>query len=178
MAQAPTLAIAVNLQGPVFLRKLRRRADWGSSETPLEERAVDLVKVMWRCEPHPESPFSVYLVKTDEEFHKVVIGMNGGGLSLTADSNFIPILPSDLEAAGVNAEPCDGVTLCRLANSLHHDIRADDEQLLVISRRLLEQSREPIHLSKGMIKPLVEKAKAEGCLAVPESTACKVDRCA
>src|SRR3954451_24033084 len=101
MAETPSLASAIKLPGPVFLRKLRRREDWGSDETPLEERAADLLKVMWKCEPHPESPFSVYLVGTDEEFQRVVIGMNGGRASLTTDSDFVALLPSDLEAAGV-----------------------------------------------------------------------------
>ena len=112
MAAPPTLAEDVKLPTPLFLRKLRRRQDWGDDETPLEQRAADLVKVMWRCEPHPESPFSVYLVHTDEDFQRVVIGMNGGRLSLTSDSDFIGLLPSDLEAVGVSAERSDGATLC------------------------------------------------------------------
>jgi hypothetical protein len=178
MAEALTLASAVGLEGPVFLRKLRRRADWGSNETPQEERAADLLKVVWKCEPHPESPFSVYLVSTDEEFQKVVIGMNGSRPSLTADSDFIAILPSDLEAVGLSAEPRKGETLCRFANSLHHEISAQADQLLAMCLRLLHQSRELIHLSKGMIRPLEAIAKAEGCLVIRESQGCKVDRCA
>ena len=39
MAAPPTLAEDVKLSAPLFLRKLRRRQDWGSDETPLEERA-------------------------------------------------------------------------------------------------------------------------------------------
>ena len=178
MAEPPTLATDVKLPTPVFLRKLRRRQDWGSDETPIAERAADLVKVMWRCEPHPESPFSVYRVDTDEEFQRMVIGMNGGRPSLTADSDFVALLPSDLEAVGVCAEPCEGATLCRLTNALHHDIAADDSQLLAICLRLLQQGRQLIHLAKKRIKPLEERAIAEGCLVVRNSTGCKVQRCA
>lgn len=178
MAVPLTLAGDVKLPTPLFLRKLRRRQDWGSDETPLEERAADLVKVMWKCEPHPESPFSVYLVQTDEDFQRVVIGMNGGRSSLTSDSDFIALLPSDLEAVGVSAVRYEGATLCRLTNALHHDIPAKDDQLLAMCRRLLQQRRELIHVPKRRIKPLEERAIAEGCLVVRESKGCRADRCA
>ena len=178
MAAPPTLAEDVRLPVPLFLRKLRRRQDWGSDETPLEERAADLVKVMWKCEPHPDSPFSVYLVRTDEDFQRVVIGMNGGRLSLTADSDFIGLLPGDLDAVGIGAERSEGATLCRLTNALHHDIPAEDDQLLALCKRLLEQGRRLIHVPKKSIKPLEERARAEGCLVIRESQECKADRCA
>jgi hypothetical protein len=178
MVAPPTLAKDENLPAPVFLRKLRRRQDWGNAETPLEQRAADLVKVMWKCEPHPESPFSVYLVHTDEDHQRVVIGMNGGRISLTSDSDFIGLLPSDLEAVGVSAEPSDGATLCRFANALHHDISARDDQLLTLCRLLLHQGRKLIHISKKSIKTLEERARVEGCLVIRESQGCKVDRCA
>jgi hypothetical protein len=48
MAEPPTIAADVRLPTPVFLRKLRRRQDWGSDETPIAERAADLVKVIRR----------------------------------------------------------------------------------------------------------------------------------
>ncbi len=177
MAEPPTLAADVKLPTPVFLRKLRRRQDWGSEETPIEERAADLVKVMWKCEPHPESPFSVYVVNSDEDFQRVVIGMNGGRPSLTADSDYIALLPADLAAAGVEAVRCPGVTLCRLANALHHDIPAKDHKLLALCLRLLRENRQLIHLPKKRIKPLEERARTEGCMVVLESTGCKVRHC-
>jgi hypothetical protein len=133
---------------------------------------------MWKCEPHPESPFSVYLVQTDEDFQRVVIGMYGGRTSLTSDSDFVALLPSDLEAVGVNAEPCEGETLYRFTNALHHDIPAEDDQLLAMCMRLLLQQRQLIHIPKRAIRPLAERAKAEGCLVIPESDGCKVERCA
>jgi len=178
MAEPPTLAGAVGRPGPVFLRKLRRKNDWGDPATPLDERAADLVKTAWKCEPHPKSPFSVFLVETDEDFHRVVIGMNGHRPSPTAESDFIAMFPGDLEAVGVRAERCPGVTLCAYANALHHDIPAKDEQLFAICRLLIERDLAPIHLSKGKIRPLVVRATEEGCLAVPNSSGCKVERCA
>jgi hypothetical protein len=70
--------------GAVVPPKAPPEAGLGDDETPLEQRGVDLVKVMWKCEPHPESPFSVYLVHTDEDFQRVVIGMNGSSTSVDA----------------------------------------------------------------------------------------------
>jgi hypothetical protein len=83
-----------------------------------------------------------------------------------------------LEAAGVRAEPSEGATLCRLANALHHDIPAEDHQLLTLCLRLLQQGSPLIHVPKKRIKPLEERARAEGCLVIRESTGCKVPRCA
>ena len=177
MAEPPTIATDVKLPPPVFLRKLRRRQDWGSEATPIDDRAADLVKVVWKCEPHPRSPFSVFLVRSDEDLHRVVIGMNGGRASLTADSDYVALLPTDLDAIGLRVEPTPGITLCRLANDLHHDLAADDGQLLELSLRLLREDRAPIHLSKNRLKPLEARAREEGCLVVRESTECKVPHC-
>ena len=133
---------------------------------------------MWKCEPYPVSPFSVFVVNTDEDLQRVVIGMNGGRTSLSSESNFVALLPEDLDAAGVKAVPCPGKTLCRLANALHHDIPAQDQQLLALCLRLLREKRQLIHLPKRRIKPLEDRARAEGCKVVPESTGCKVPHCA
>jgi|GEM_PF-3358468 len=177
MAEVPTLAADVKLSTPVFLRKLRRRQDWGSEDTPIDQRAADLVKVLWKCEPHPTSPFSVFIVNSDEDFQRVVMGMNGGRSSLSSDSNFVALLPEDLDAAGINAVPSAGVTLCRLANALHHDIPAQDDQLFALCLRLLRENRHLIHLGKSRIKPLEARARAEGCKVVPDSAMCKVTNC-
>src|SRR4051812_42928176 len=98
MVEPPTLAGTIRLSGPVFLRKLRRRADWGDLETPLEQRAADAVRLVFRSDP---KPYSLFRVETDEELHRVVIGLNGGRPSLISDSDFIAVLPGELEAVGI-----------------------------------------------------------------------------
>ncbi len=83
--------------------------------------------VTWEVDPEDDRGFDVLtpldVVNSDDDFQRVVIGMNGGRPSLTADSDYVALLPADLSAAGVAAEPCPGETLCRLTNALHHDIQ-------------------------------------------------------
>lgn len=175
MAEMPTLAGTVRLPAPVFLRKLRRKADWGSSETLLELRAADIVQLVFKID---HKPYSLFRVESDEDLQKVVIGLNGGRPSLTCDSDFIAILPSELAAAGILATRTAGDTLCRFANALHYDIPAEDRQLLALCRGLIDRGRPVVHLTKGMTRPLAAIAQADGCLAVPDSSGCRLARCA
>jgi hypothetical protein len=176
MLEPITLASTLRFSGPVFLRKLRRKADWGSLETPLEERVIEVQRLVFLCDP--KEPCSLYRVETDEELQRVVIGLNGGRPSLTIDSDFIAVLPTELDAVGIDAQQTPGRTLCRFANSLHFDIPASEPQVTELCRHLIVQRREVIHLSKGMIRPLVAQANADGCLVFTESPGCRVPRCA
>jgi hypothetical protein len=174
MAAMPALAEIRQLPAPVFLRKLRRKADWGSIDTPLDERAADVVRVVFKIDP---KPYSLFRVETDDELHRVVIGLNDGRPSLTCDSDFIAILPTELESVGIDAWHSTGDTLCRFANALHYDISAEDDQLLTMCRWMIGQGREAIHLTKGMTRPMADKAQEDGCLVVPASPGCRVARC-
>ena len=115
MVEPITLASTVRVSGPISLRKLRRKADWGSRETPMETRVIDVQRLVFLCDP--KQPCSLYRVETDEELQRVVVGLNGGIPSLTIDSDFITVLPAELDAAGICAKQTPGRTLCRFANS-------------------------------------------------------------
>ena len=173
----PTLTDLAQPSGPVFLRKINKKTDWGSDETPPDERVSDILNLVFN---RKSSPYSVYLVGTDEELHRVIIGMNGGRESLTAESHFIAIRAEELEAAGIRVEhtPGEGVTNCRFPNSLHHDLTAEDDQLETLCLGLIASGRKPATLTKGRTKAIVPEAEALGCLAVPASTTCSHPRCA
>src|SRR5438552_3992821 len=84
MAVPPTptaLADIVGPSSPVYLRSLDRKADWGSDETPQAERATDAVRLVFDPRTHP---YSVYLLQSDEDLRRVIIGMNGGRQILSA----------------------------------------------------------------------------------------------
>src|SRR5437763_14583240 len=101
LPKPPSLADIVQPPGPVFLRKLDRRADWGDDETPPEERIADIVRLVF----HPNTyPYSVYLVQTDAELHRVIIGMNGGRLRLSSESYDIGLYPGYLDAVGIRVD--------------------------------------------------------------------------
>lgn len=174
MAEAITLADTVGLPGPLFLRKLRRKADWGSIETPIEERAVSAALSVF---PVHSKPYSVFRVTTDDEFKRIILGLNSGRRKLDGDSDFIAVLPRELASLGIAVERTPGETLCRLANSLHFDMSPTEDQVREMCHQLLAQGRAVVHLGKSMIRPLVVQARTEGCLVVEGSIKCNVSAC-
>lgn len=176
--QPPSLADIVQPPMAVYLRKLDRKTDWGSEETPPEERAEDVVRLVFQ----PDSnSYSVYLVRSDEDLHRVIIGMNGGRQSLSSESYFIALQPGDLDAIGLHADhtPAEGATNCRYANSLHHDIVASESEIVALCLRLFRDGRRVRYISKGKTRLLIPAAEASGCYAaVKDSAGCRVEACA
>ena len=156
----------------VYLRKLQRKADWGSEETLIHERVGVVASLVFDRETYP---FSVFLVTTDEELHRVIIGMNGGRQSLSADSSFLMMHPDDLAAAGLEAThtPGEGMTACHHANLLHYDIEASDQEIKMLCKHLIQQQRKVHYFSRGRTKLLVSPAEAIKCrAAVKDSMGC------
>ena len=174
----PSLADIVQPPAAVYLRKLDRKTDWGSDETPLEERAEDVVRLVFHRDTHP---YSVYLVGSDDDLRRLIIGMNGGRPSLSSESYFVALFPEDLQAIGLRAEhtPDQGTTECRFARLLHHDVVASEQKIAELCLHLFEQGRAAKYFSKGRTKLLIPLAEADGCYAaVKDSTSCRVDACA
>ena len=174
MALSVTLDETIGLPGPIYLRKLRRKADWGSDATPIASRVADVVEVVFLRDPNP---YSLFRVETDEELRRIVIGLNGGRPSLTIDSDFVPLLLTDLIDAGVEPKPALGETLCGIANLLHYDLRATPHQLACVCHAVIKQQRRMVHISKSMLRPLAEQARKDGCRVVPDSQGCLVQGC-
>lgn len=172
----PALANLVHPDAPVFLRKMNKKTDWGSDETPSVERVSDIIELVFS---RKTQPFSVFLVQSDEDLHRVIVGMNGGRDSLTAESHFVAILEGELIGAGIRIDhtPHNGITNCRFANSLHHDLHASDEELRVLCLSLIDAGRKATTFTKGRTKIIVPDAEALGCLAVPNATNCEHPRC-
>ena len=175
MVDTITLSNNLGVSEPLFLRKLRRKADWGDATTLLELRLSEVTPLVF---PPNSSPHSIFLVQTDEEFRQVILGLNSGRASLTSDLDFIVVLPRELESAGISARRTPGTTRCRPANSLHFDIVGTGDQLTDICRNLLVENRGIVHLTKGKIRGLVEKAREIGCLVIEDSTSCRLIQCA
>jgi hypothetical protein len=86
MAAPPSLA-TVGLSGPFYLRKLPRRNSLGNPDRPLDERVPEVVEVVFLRD---SSPYSLFLVQSDEDLRRVTMGINGGRSSLREDVNFLP----------------------------------------------------------------------------------------
>ncbi len=125
-------------------------------------------------------PYSVYLVRTDEDLRRVIIGMNGGRQSLSSESYFIALHVDDLDAVGLCADhtPGEGITACRFANTLHHDIIACEMEIVALCAHLFQRACAVHYFGKGRTKLLIPEAEAISCLAVTkEASGCKIDVC-
>jgi len=176
--RAPSLSDIVMPHKPVYLRKLDRKADWGNDELPPAQRIEDAVRLVFHRDTHP---YSVYLVRTDEDLRRVIIGMNGGRQSLSSESYFIALHAEDLQAVGLHAShtPGEGITACGFANSLHHDIVADEVKIAALCAHLFRRACTVHYFSKGRTRLLIPEAEAIGCLAATKETSgCKFEACA
>jgi hypothetical protein len=177
LPRPPSLTDIVQPPTPVYLRKLARKTDWGSEDADPEARAEDVVRLVF---PRDSHPYSVYLVRSDEELRRVIIGMNGGRQSLSSESYFIALQPGDLQASGLTAmhTPDDGVTACRFANSLHHDLVASENAIASLCILLFSSHRQVQYFSKGRTRLLIAEAEAIRCnAATKNSTGCLIESC-
>ena len=173
MAEPPALS-DTGLEGPLFLRKLRKKRDWGSAEDDPEERLALVREAVFLSD---ERPYSLFRVSDDEELRRVTMGINGGRASLREDVFYVPILPNELTDAGIAFSQTPGDTSCRMANRLHFDADASEDQLSRLCRQLIHSSREILPLKKSRLTPWVELVRSEGCLADATSENCNVSGC-
>ncbi len=178
MAQPPTIAHSIGLCTPIFLRKLRNSGSFGFTSTPQTQRARDWLDSIWRVEPHPESPFSLFLVNTDDDFHRVILGIGSKRRSPFSDAYFLPILPCDLDSVGLTPTQIDAAELdCPIAKRLHYHLESNEDQLLKLCTRLLLQQRPKVTLKEKAITMLGPKATEDGCLSLSSSLRCIVSGC-
>lgn len=172
----PAIVDIVQPPSPVFLRKLDKKSDWGNADLAPDQRVSDVVDLVFERGSYP---YSVYLVKTDEDLHRVIIGMNAGRQSLSSESYFLALHRHELEAVGmdINHTPSSGITRCLFANALHHDLPASKNQLRDLCLYLFQEDRKICYISKGKTKLLIPRAEADRCLAISQSHVCQVTTC-
>ena len=76
----PTVAGTLQVPTPAYVRKLRRRSDWGEPTDDQGQRIKDAVEKLFRSQAELE--ISIYLVNNDEDLRRVALGMNAGRDSL------------------------------------------------------------------------------------------------
>src|SRR5205085_1562101 len=107
----PTVAGTLQVPTPAFVRKLRRRSDWGeASDADQTQRVRDAVEKLFRSQTEPD--ISIYLVQNDDDLRRVALGMNAGRDSLKEAVPFVAFLPAELEAAEIRANQTPGNLPC------------------------------------------------------------------
>ncbi len=172
----PTVAGTLQVPTPAFVRKLRRRSDWGEPSDEQAQRVKNAVDKLFRAQAEPD--ISVYLVNTDEDLRRVALGLNAGRDSLKEAVPFVAFLPAELQALTIQATQTPGDLPCAHANRLHHDIIATDDQLAQLCETAMKSGRVAGNCSQGMMKDVIAEATKENCRTVTKEGSCQVATCA
>lgn len=172
----PTVMGNLRVPAPVYVRKLRRRSDWGDpTDDEPTQRVRDAFEKMFRLQA--EQDISIYLVNTDEDLRRVALGMNAGRDSLKEAIPFVAFLPAEFESLDIRAMQTSGGLPCTHANRLHHDIVATDDQLIRLCEMAMKSGRVAGNCSRGEMKEVIDRATEEHCLTVRPDGPCKVPNC-
>lgn len=172
----PTVAGTLGVAGPVYIRKLRRRGDWGYADDANQpQRVRDAVDKVFFSTTNPH--VSLYLIESDDDLRRVALGLNAGRDSLKEAICFVALLPDELSQCGISAMPTPGTLTCPAANRLHHDTTPTVEQLTQLCDLAMKNGRDVGHCSKGMMNDVIDRAKSEKCLLVDASGPCTVGSC-
>ena len=171
----PSISGTLQSVAPVFVRKLRRRGDWGDEADDLTTRAINAVNKVFRTPPEPV--ISVYLVNCDEDLRRVALGINAGRDSLTEPVPFVAFPVAELYAVGIEIRETLGILPCAFANRLHRDLVATDEQLEKMCEAAMRNGRMVGNCSSGMMKEAREEALKEKCRTASKDDVCRVLSC-
>lgn len=171
----PTIAGILQVPTPAYVRKLRRRGDWGEpTDAPLQ-RVKEAVQKLFRSQA--ETNISIFLIDNDEDFRRVALGMNAGRDSLREAVPFVAFLPVELEAASIQATKTPGNLPCTHANGLHYDIEASDDQLALLCKTAMQNGRIVGNCTQGMMKDVITEATNENCRTATTEGTCQVVTC-
>lgn len=171
----PTIAGTLQVSEPAYVRKLRRKTDWGTDEDEQNARVRDAVEKLFRSQAEPE--ISMYLISTDEDLRRVALGLNAGRSSLKETVAFVAFLPQELSDLGIQITQTPGDLPCAYANNLHHDMTGTDAQLEKLCKTAIEKARAVGNCTKGMMKDVIDEATKEKCRTVIQEDHCLAEGC-
>lgn len=157
----PTVIGTLAVSPPAFLRKLRRKNDWGGPDDGLDTRSELAANKVFQGEE--SDGFSVYLIRTDEDLRRVAIGLNSTRDSATEEINLVAFHPEELTHAGISSKPTPGNTRCHYANRLHHDLTATRAQLVQLCHNAMQGGRAAKKCTSATMRDVLAAAQTEQC---------------
>lgn len=157
---------AWSIDPPCFVRKVDRSGHWKDAATIKEK--------VFRPEPEDNS-ISVYLVNSASDLARVAVALNANRSSKTEPIFLVAIARDEL--ADIVVRRTAGMTLCKWANHLHHDLVAvDNSRLAKLSQTLLAAGRKPHKFRKRDMQEALNASTKDGCHAAKEdSDSCACD---
>ena len=145
---------------PVFLRRVARARIWAKAlETKQPSDASELLF-------EEDQSVSLWHVGNDEELRRVAMAINESRDSLRETLDLLPILPAELEEAGIKWISELGLTSCPTAAKLHYNAGIDDDARSSLLQKLIAQGRRLVRCTGGKLREAVELSTGEGCFAV------------
>lgn len=154
---------------PVFLRRVSRSRNW---DEPLKNKdPVAAAKVLIER----GKSVSLWLVTNDTDLRRVAIAINEGRhVSFHERLSLLPIHQDELDGVGVEFTQIAGLTSCKAAEVLHHDILLDERSAVGLCQILIDVNRKLATCTKSQMKKAENISRGEGCFAtVPESSECE-----
>lgn len=162
-----------DVKPPVYVRSVRRKADWKSKQQILENV----------FEVNVADAVSVWLIKNDSGLMRIAVAINANRVKGNRDPGlirselFLVAIQHD-EVDEIKLEQSEGQTDCLFAKHRHYDaVIVKELQRTRLVDSLLQAGRNPKKVTKREIREAVEKAEKDSCYAVVEgSTGCKCER--
>ncbi len=173
-AAIPTVENILGISAPVLVRKINRARHWDNTNSSLDDKLEYVDDVFL---PDEHDTYSLYLVKSDVDLHRVAIGFNSLRGSLFEDLHLLGFKIDEIEQSDmVWSLHRDDATLCFGANKLHVNVVASRDSVRLLCRLALQASRERGRLNKGKMKTLARLVGDHGCRAVEKtSNSCECD---
>jgi hypothetical protein len=146
---------AWSIDPPCFVRKVDRSGHWKDAAT-IQEKVF---------RPEPEyNTISVYLINSASDLARVAVALNANRSSKT-EPIFLVAITGD-ELTDIVVRRTAGMTLCKWANHLHHDlVAADNSRLSELSQTLVAAGRRPRKFTKKDMQEALDTSTNDGCHA-------------
>lgn len=157
----PTLQDVLGLTGPLLLRRIAKRSDWGDADDPLDVRIAHAIQQAFLKKD--TSPFSFWNVSSYEELRRVALALNSTTQSRTQKVELLAFKAQEFQDVGIDISPArqtPGNTLCPFANRLHFDLEATSPQLEQLCRMAIQAGREVQRCTEGTMEDGIEGKRA------------------
>lgn len=155
---------------PLYVRKLDKKSSWGDGSDPGDAR---LDRVLMSLFPPNEMKYSLYLLRSDTDLARVVVGLNSYRDRLNDKVDLIAFTGPELQAAEISFDDALGDTNCIAANKLHTDVSAvTRDSYERLCKAAFDINRPAVRIGKVEAKEMVAQLRDFGCHAFEQSAPC------
>ena len=163
-----------SMSAPVILRKLDKRSHWGHEADDAESRIATATADVFES---GAQPFSLFRAADDEQFYRIVVGLNARRASLAQQIDFVAFTESEIVSAQIELSETEGETECGAANRLHVDASPlTSESISQLCRETFATNRQAFRVTKSEASEIVSRMKQDGCKAVVKDAFCECVR--